>query len=83
MDIFVCIGSACHLKGSNEVIHEFQRVIEKHDLQDKITLKGSFCLNKCTKAVSVRVDKNDVIPMDVSSVEPLITSLIEDNQWNT
>ncbi len=56
--INVCIGSACHLKGSYNVIKELQTIIEEEKLQDKVEIKGAFCLGHCTKAVSVKVEEN-------------------------
>lgn len=60
MVIQVCIGSACHLKGSYEVIKTMQRVIDEDGLQNKVTLKSSFCLGKCSDAVSVQVNDDPV-----------------------
>jgi len=42
MNIKVCIGSSCHLKGSREVVEEFQRLIEENHLEEQIKLMGSF-----------------------------------------
>ncbi len=60
MVVQVCIGSACHLKGSYEVINTMKRIIKEEKLEDKITLKSSFCLGKCSHAVSVKVDDAEV-----------------------
>ena len=81
MEIKVCIGSACHLKGSYDVIQEFQRVITKYKLEKKIELKGSFCVNQCTKAVSTSIDQK-VLSVSVNKVEELIMSIVEENKWN-
>jgi len=81
MEIKVCIGSACHLKGSYDVIKEFQNLILEYKLEDKIKLKGSFCMNKCTKAVSTSVDEV-VFSMSTDKVRPLINSIVEENKWN-
>jgi NADH:ubiquinone oxidoreductase subunit E len=51
--IKICIGSACHIKGSYEVIEIFEELIREYKLQDKIELCASFCLGKCSNAVSV------------------------------
>ena len=48
MEITVCIGSSCHLKGSRDVISIFQRLVSMNHLEDKIDLKGSFCMGECT-----------------------------------
>ena len=67
--INVCIGSACHLKGSQAVIKGFQRLIEEMKLEKKVELKAAFCLGKCTEAVSVKVDDNDIISVNESNLE--------------
>ena len=57
MTVLVCVGSSCHLKGSYEVIELFKNRIAKEHLEDKIQLKGTFCLGKCAVAgVSIQVD---------------------------
>ena len=57
MCIEICIGSSCHLKGSKELVELFTSRIEKENLKDKITLKGSFCKGKCNReGVTVQVD---------------------------
>lgn len=57
IDVTVCIGSACHVNGSNNVVMTFQHLIEQYDLHDKINLSGAFCMNKCTgKDVAVKVN---------------------------
>jgi NADH:ubiquinone oxidoreductase subunit E len=59
--IKVCVGSACHLKGSYNVINAFQEQINDHNLGEKITLKAIFCLDHCSQAVSVKLDNDDEI----------------------
>jgi NADH:ubiquinone oxidoreductase subunit E len=53
--VSVCVGSACHLKGSHNVINRIESLIEEKKLQDKVTLKAAFCIGECTRAVSVKV----------------------------
>ena len=55
-DIFVCVGSACHLKGSYDVIEAIKCWVEEHNLKLDVTVKASFCLGHCTSAVSVKID---------------------------
>lgn len=59
MNITVCIGSSCHVKGSRQVVKELQRLIAEHNVGDKVELSGTFCLNQCQLGVCVSVD--DVI----------------------
>lgn len=56
MDIYICVGSSCHLKGSYDIITIFQDCVKKYGLQDKVALKASFCMGHCTDGVAVRID---------------------------
>ena len=58
--INVCIGSACHLKGSYNVISELQHLIEVNHLSDKIEIKAVFCMGRCSEAVAVRVNNEEI-----------------------
>ena len=54
--VTVCVGSACHLKGSSEVIRILQDLIANYGLEDEVSLEGSFCQEHCTEGVVVHVD---------------------------
>lgn len=55
LEINVCIGSSCHLKGAYQVINALKQQVEEHHCGDKVVVKGAFCLGQCTKAVSVKM----------------------------
>ncbi|MEG0528852.1 MAG: (2Fe-2S) ferredoxin domain-containing protein [Bacilli bacterium] len=57
MEIYICVGSSCHLKGSHEIIDLLKEHLEKDNLTEKVTLRGTFCLGKCTsEGVNVKVN---------------------------
>lgn len=56
MRVSICIGSACHLKGSREIIQKLQKLVAEHKLEDKVDLSGDFCSGNCLKGVCVTVD---------------------------
>ena len=60
MIIQICIGSSCHLKGSEKIVELFQAAIEKYNLNDEITLAGSFCSGKCSRE-GVTITVNDEV----------------------
>ena len=62
--VTVCIGSSCHIKGSRQVVEKLQELIAQHNVADKVTLGGTFCLGRCQEGVCVTV--ND----DFYSVSP-------------
>lgn len=56
IELSVCIGSACHLNGANNVVMSFQHLIEEYNLHDKINFSASFCMKECSSnSVSVRI----------------------------
>ena len=61
----VCVGSACHLKGSQDIIEMLQSAVAKHRLEDDVVLTGSFCIGKCNR-VGVTVQVNDDIHVGVT-----------------
>lgn len=59
--INICIGSACHLKGSYTVIEKFKSKIAEYKLEQQVELKAAFCMGECTKAVSVKFGDGEVV----------------------
>lgn len=56
MILKVCIGSACHIKGSYDVIKIITKIIEEEGLEKEVELKACFCLNNCTDGVSAIIE---------------------------
>lgn len=55
--VSVCVGSSCHLKGSEELTERFNKAIEDNGIGDKVVLIGSFCSGKCIRiGVAVCID---------------------------
>ena len=70
MNIQICVGSSCHLKGSEQVVDLFQKAIEERGLADKITLAGSFCIGRCNReGVTVRIDDETVTGVTPATFE--------------
>ncbi len=56
MKVTICIGSACHLRGSKEIIQKMQQLVKTHNVSDKVDLNGAFCSGNCVNGVCVTVD---------------------------
>ena len=57
MIIQICVGSSCHIKGSQEIVELLQSAVAEHHLENEVTLAGSFCIGKCNRiGVTVQVD---------------------------
>ncbi len=57
MRVTICIGSACHLKGSRDVIAQLQTLVKQNGLTQKVDLNGAFCTGNCVNGVCVTVDE--------------------------
>ena len=56
MKVTICIGSACHLKGSREIIQKMQELVKANGVSDKVDLNGAFCSGNCVNGVCVTID---------------------------
>ena len=74
--ITVCIGSSCHLKCSYDIVGGLQNLIKQNNLEDKVTVKASFCLGNCTKAVSVTVNDGPVISVSKENINSFFNEYI-------
>ena len=50
--VTVCVGSSCHVKGAREMIAYFNAFLTEKGLQDKVELKGSFCMERCGEGIN-------------------------------
>ena len=55
MTITVCLGSACHVKGSHYVLEGLQSLIKEHHVEGDVKLDGTFCTGNCQKGVCVTI----------------------------
>lgn len=50
MTITVCLGSACHVKGSHFVLEGLKSLIKQHNVEEQVTLAGTFCTGNARRA---------------------------------
>ena len=61
----VCVGSSCHLKGSETIVEMLENAIAEHHVEDDVVLTGSFCIGKCNR-VGVTVQVNDEVHVGIT-----------------
>lgn len=49
INIQVCIGSSCHLKGAPIIVEKLNEMIQNNHLEKEINLFGSFCTGNCNR----------------------------------
>lgn len=56
LEVRVCVGSSCHIRGGAKTLKTFKSLIESQGLADKIDLAADLCLDNCMQAPNVVVD---------------------------
>lgn len=77
MDVSVCIGSSCHLKGSYDIIKCFQQLVEEKKLSDVVNLNAAFCLGHCTNGVTIRVGERIVTGVNRDNASEIFEKYVE------
>ena len=58
--VTVCVGSSCHIKGAREMITRFSDLLNKGGIEDKVELKGSFCMERCGEGINWKIN-NEIV----------------------
>lgn len=74
IELTVCVGSACHIRGSYNVINRFQQLIVHHRVETAVTVKAALCLGACSGKVSVRVGDKPVTGLMEAETEAFFLS---------
>lgn len=69
--ITICVGSACHVKGSHHVIDRLQELIAQYGLEDEIELKASFCMDRCRGNIGTIIDDRDIMDLTKDNVDEI------------
>lgn len=76
MEIRVCIGSSCHLRGSYDIINLIKNGLEENGLTDKVNLAAAFCLGKCGTGVSIKVDDRVISGVTVENFNDVFNQYV-------
>lgn len=77
IEIEICVGSSCHLKGAYNVINQFEYIVERDGLKDKVVIKASFCLGNCIRPVSVRMDDGSIYSVSENEAEVFFDKVVK------
>ena len=74
INVTVCVGSSCHIKGARDVITSFNQIIKENGLESNVELKGSFCMERCGEGFNWQIDD---LPFTSITVEDAVKSFKE------
>jgi len=56
VEVRVCMGTSCYLKGGQDLLHHLGRYVAEHQLQASVTPKATFCFEACDQGPNVEID---------------------------
>lgn len=68
LNVSVCVGTSCHIKGSQKILEGLMQHVRDNELDDKINIQATFCFENCGKAPNVRVGDELISECTLQSV---------------
>jgi len=83
--VTVCVGSSCHIKGARDVIMRFNNLLKENNLEDKVELKGTFCMERCGEGINWMIEDELFTSFTVEDAvrvlkEKVINTIIEGSE---
>lgn len=76
VNIKICIGTSCYLKGSYDIFKAVDKKIKDNNLEDKVSLEATFCLENCTSSPAVEINGKTIDNADKEKVCNLLDQLV-------
>ncbi|MEW6524917.1 MAG: [FeFe] hydrogenase, group A [Bacillota bacterium] len=55
LEVSVCVGTGCYLRGAYDVLAKFGELSVREDVAGHLNLRATFCLEQCDQGVSIKV----------------------------
>jgi NADH-quinone oxidoreductase subunit G len=73
LEVNVCFGTGCFLKGSQKLLQQITEYIHENDLDSAVNVSASFCFERCDRGPTVRIGDTVIegctIDMAASAIE--------------
>ncbi len=76
LEIQVCVGSSCHIRGSALIIRQLQDLIRQRRLEKEIRLKASFCMGECRDGVCLTVNGEKVTGVTAANLDAVFAGKV-------
>jgi len=75
LNVEVCVGTSCYLRGSYHIINRLEELSEEAGLSDKVNIASIFCLSNCAGSASVRIN-DEILSVTIDSVDEFFEKYI-------
>ncbi len=77
LNISVCVGTGCYLRGAHNVLEGLLKGVREEGLEHKVSISATFCLENCDRGVSVRVGGAILTGITPASPRELVRTIVE------
>ena len=70
--VSVCVGTSCHLRGSQKLLQDLLHHVEEQDLGEAVEIRATFCMEACDRGPTVRVHGHVLHRAGLASVRELL-----------
>ena len=79
IDVEVCLGSACFVKGSHQIVTILKELIDINNWNDKVSVRGAFCMGACSqKGVGVKIDGESVTNVGIYNAREVLNKRLKE-----
>lgn len=71
MEILVCIGSGCHVRGSYGIMNQLKTKVTENNLDSSIRVRVAFCLGICKQGVTIKIDDKHITGVTNENVDEI------------
>jgi NADH-quinone oxidoreductase subunit G len=64
------------VRGSHEILQRYSDLITRHRLQEQVTLRGSFCMERCSEGVNLDIDGAPLHAQSLQDAERIFHELV-------
>lgn len=75
--IEICIGSSCYVRGANNVVEFVNTWIEQYQWEERVKVKGAFCMGLCSQGLGVKINGNAISGLGLHNIEAVLLPLIQ------
>ncbi|MCK5148343.1 (2Fe-2S) ferredoxin domain-containing protein [bacterium] len=72
VQVEICMGSSCFARGNGEHVKMLKKYISEHQVQIKLSLKGSLCNSQCSNGPVITINGKLYTHIDSSTLIDLL-----------
>jgi NADH-quinone oxidoreductase subunit G len=77
VQVSVCVGTSCYVRGAQDLLHKLSRHIEQNGLEEQVSVQASFCFERCDRGPTVTIDGQVLEKCDLAKACAVLTDVLQ------